>query len=429
MMRITFEKFATIATITTITTITTIARVSAAIFVAMLFVQALPVGAAIEVPGLGGILSVDGRARASYADIDGFDESEAFTLRLRVGYMTPTVAGFSVFAELESLLVADDDSYFDAVSAPNGESLIADPEDTDLNRLSLQYTHAEGLLHFVGGRQRIKLDDDRFVGNVGWRQNEQTYDAALVESSLGVDDLKLTYAYIWDVNRIFGDQGPAGTRDFDSETHLVRLGFDRFAWVKLAAFAYLMDFENSPQNSADTYGLRAVGDLEATDTLSFAYQASVAHQVDAGDNSKDYSANYLLGDVAARVAEIGAFGVGCEVLGSDDGEAVFVTPLATAHKFNGFADAFLNNGGTDGLRDFYVYIAPKLPCGLKGKVAWHSFEADHGDDALGNEYDGVISRKFGEHFNVLAKVAYYESDGTTGPADRFRGTLDVEFGY
>ena len=29
----------------------------------------------------------------------------------------------------------------------------------------------------IFGRQRIKLDDDRFIGNVGWRQNEQTFDA------------------------------------------------------------------------------------------------------------------------------------------------------------------------------------------------------------------------------------------------------------
>jgi hypothetical protein len=40
-------------------------------------------------------------------------------------------------------------------------------------------------LKLKAGRQRIKLDDDRWVGNVGWRQNEQTYDAARLQTNLG----------------------------------------------------------------------------------------------------------------------------------------------------------------------------------------------------------------------------------------------------
>ncbi len=106
----------------------------------------------------------------------------------------------------------------------------------------------------------------------------------------------------------------------------------------------------------------------------------------------------------------GAIGGGYAVLGSDDGMAVFTTPLATAHKFNGWADVFLNNGGPTGLRDGYVYIAPNLPYGLKGKFVYHNFNSDEGGLNLGDEYDAVLSRQFGKYVNVLSKVAYFTPD-------------------
>jgi hypothetical protein len=49
---------------------------------------------------------------------------------------------------------------------------IADPQTLGLNRLQVQY--ATKALTVTLGRQRINLDDQRFVGSVGWRQNEQT---------------------------------------------------------------------------------------------------------------------------------------------------------------------------------------------------------------------------------------------------------------
>ena len=56
------------------------------------------------------------------------------------------------------------------------------------------------------GRQRINLDDQRFVGSSGWRQNEQTFDAARVEATI-LKNLKADVTYAWSVRTIWGIDG------------------------------------------------------------------------------------------------------------------------------------------------------------------------------------------------------------------------------
>ncbi len=374
-------------------------------------------------------LTLDVRVRAEFADIDGFQESEAYTIRSRVGIGSKPWHGLSAYAELEHSLAIDDNEYFDAVETPSGQSVVADPEETDLNQAYVKYENADFFdAQAAVGRQRIKLDDDRFVGNVGWRQNEQTYDAAQASTSFGIEHLTAQYGYIDDVRRIFGDDGSAAQADFDSDSHWVRLGYDRWAFAKVVLFAYLWDFDNSRVNSADTYGIRVTGDKELGGPWKVAYAGSYAFQQDAASNPVNYSAHYGAAEAALQHAEWGALGAGYELLGSDDGKAVFVTPLATAHKFNGFADAFLNNGGVNGLEDIYLFVAPVLPYELKGKIVYHHFGSDHRDRTLADEWDLVITRKFHEHWTVLAKGAFF--NGTSnGPADRTRMWLELTFQY
>ncbi len=385
----------------------------------------------IALEELHGRIHLDSRLRFELADIDGADFSTAFTLRTRLGFGTDAWNGLSAYIEMENVATPDDDTYFDGASTPNGESLIADPRDTELNRAFIKYDGGEELpLEFIGYRQRITFDDHRFIGNVGWRANEQTYDAALLRSSVGVEDLMLTYAYVWEVHRIFGDQGGAATRDFeDAKTHLINMAFNRFAAAKISAFIYLMDFEDSPGNSSNTFGFRVSGQPQVSDDVSVEYQASYARQTDAGDNPVGYDANYYFVDAAVGAKGLGKFGVGYEVLGSDDGLARFVTPLATGHKFNGFADVFLNNGDVDGLRDLYAYYAPPLPCGLNGKLIYHSFENDDGGNYLGNELDAVVAKQVNDHVKVIGKVAWFDGTGSNDPADRVRASLEANLLY
>ncbi|MCP3987318.1 MAG: alginate export family protein [bacterium] len=374
------------------------------------------------------------RARMELANMDGFDSSQAYTVRTRLGIGTKPFAGLSFYVEGENIASFAGDQYFDTIESPTGQTVIADPEETELNQLFVRYQNKDALgLDFKAGRQRIKLDDVRFVGNVGWRQNEQTYDAALVSVS-PVEHLKATYGYVWDVRRIFGENN----RDFDSQSHLINIAYSGIPAAKIVAFAYLLDFDNTRLGgisrlangmSSNSYGLRLSGKQALSGPWSVNYAASYAVQKDAGDNPVDYTAHYVAAEAGVANADIGGVTVGYELLGSDDGNARFVTPLATLHKFNGWADSFLDNGGTNGLQDLYVAVAPKLPWGLKGKVVYHHFWNDEGNDTLADEVDVVLIKPINKHFTVLTKGAWFDGTSGSGRADRWRYWLELTFNY
>jgi hypothetical protein len=377
-------------------------------------------------------VSLDLRARVELAKVDGDESSQAYTIRPRLGIGTKPWHGLTAYVEGESTLAIDSHLYWDVASTPNGHSAIADPEVTELNQLFLRYENPALLgAHLTAGRQRLVLDDQRFIGNVGWRQNEQTFDAVWTKTSLGVEDLALGYGYLWEIHRIYGDKGDADTQDYDSDSHLLHLSYQGWDVGTLAVFAYLLDFENSPANSADSVGFRLTGEQPLGPfgpDWSLGYAGSYAFQSDAGDNPVSYSASYVAAEASLRHAGLGALSLGYELLGSDDGDAVFTTPLATLHKFDGFADTFLDNGGPNGLQDLYLTLAPSLPWQLQGQLILHRFWSDEGSEHLGDEVDVVVSRAFGDRVTVLTKGAWF--DGTSdGPADRWRFWLELTFRY
>ena len=98
--------------------------------------------------------------------------------------------------------------------------------------------------------------------------------------------------------------------------------------------------------------------------------------------------------------------LGYELLGSDNGQKGFNTPLATLHKFNGCADQFLVTPNT-GLEDIYLSVAGQL-AGGKWLAAVHKFSTDeslNGADDLGDEINLQYTRKISEKIAGGAKVA------------------------
>jgi hypothetical protein len=377
-------------------------------------------------------VSLDLRTRMELANFeDRSESSQAYMTRLRAGIGSKPFHGLTGYAELESSFAYDNARYWDGTSSNSSDQTqISDPRKTDLNQLFARYENPELLgLGATVGRQRIALDDQRFVGNVGWRQNEQTFDAGLGSTSFGLEGLELRYGYLRKIHRIFGNKGGAGTRDWDSDSHLINLSYEGFEPLAVTGFVYLFDFKSdSAGNSSNSYGLRVQGSTQISDSWRASYAASYAWQEDTGRNPENYEADYVAADGSVAYEPLGAFGTGYELLGSDSGNARFVTPLATAHKFNGFADVFLNNGGVNGLQDLYAYIAPKLPWKLKGRFIYHHFWSDENGTALGEEYDFLISRPINRHLSVLTKGALFESK-TRSLADGWRYWLEFTFKY
>ena len=344
--------------------------------------------------------TVYGDFRLRYENVEQdntLKDANALTLRTKLGYNTGSYEGLSATVEFEdSRVVAGQDSYAPETA---GYSVIADPETTELDQGYLQYK--TDMLTVKAGRQVLTLDNHRFVGHVGWRQDRQTFDALSINYKF-TKDLEATYAYLDQRNRIFAE-----TQDVDSKDHLLNVSYSA-GIGKVTAYSYLLEVDNNTDNAIDTYGLRFDGstkideELKALYTLEYAYQENES----AGNTLET---NYMLVEGGVAVSGITAK-LGYEVLSSKDSLVGFATPLATLHKFNGWADQFLATP-KDGLTDLYVSFAGGL-AGGKWMLAYHDFEADQGSADYGDEIDLSFTKGFGKNYSAGVKYAIYSAGDT-----------------
>ena len=365
----------------------------------------------------GGKISGNVRLRFESVDDDAFaKEAEAMTLRTRLGYETAPFKGFSVVAELEdirSVLGVDD-------YAPEraGYPVIADPSETEVNRAYLRY-RGISRLDLGYGRQRIQLDNQRFIGSVGWRQDDQTFDGFTAVYT-GIPDLVLNYAHLTKVNGI--------TEQFDSNDisdNLVNLSYNGFTWGKFSGYGYFLDHEDEtdPQvnaglrfKSSDTLGLRFEGaySLPITKPVKLLYVAEYAHQEfenTAGTVERDADYLFVEGGVnygmpkAALTAKLSY-----EVLGSDDGLYGFQTPYGTKHAFNGWADKFLVTPAA-GLEDRFVTVGLNLlPYAVNLLAVFHDYEADEGSADYGSEWNLQAVKVFSPKYSAGLKFSAYDGN-------------------
>lgn len=367
-----------------------------------------------------GKVSLNVRARYESVDQTALQDADAYTIRTRLGFTTAPVDGFKAMVEGETITAIDGDRYSQAGLNPGGagRAVVADPTGSEINQAFLSYT--SGQTNVIAGRQRLVLDHARFVGDVGWRQNMQTFDAVTVTDK-SVGKLSFTYSYLYQIDRVFGDRSVQGR--WRSDSHLVNASYTGLPFGTLTGYAYLLDFKNSAANSCATYGASLTGTVPAGNA-KLAYRAEYATQTDYRNNPASYSAEYWTGELGV-VTKPGTLAAGYELLGTDHNIG-FKTPLATLHAFNGWADNFLATPAA-GLRDTYGKAATTLPGALGLLAFYHDFETDTGLD-LGHEVDVQLTRKFGKYFTGLVKYAKFNRDTTTVPALK-KFWVQVEFAY
>jgi hypothetical protein len=370
---------------------------------------------------------IDARLRYEAVDQDAL-EADAVTFRLRAG-VEATLVDFSLLAEGEGTTApvnaynAFPFSVADKQRRPQ-YAVVSDPQNIELNRLQLQYKSKD--IAVTLGRQHINLDDQRWVGSVGWRQNEQTFDAVRGEAKLGPVELDLTYAI--SQRTIFGeDAGPRTDIDGD----FIFAGVNtKLGPVQGKLFTYLIDYDESfvLPNSSQTYGGFLSGAIPLGKTRKLSLRASYARQSDYGSNPFDYAADYWSFEAGTSLAGF-TFTGGWEQLGSDNDRAV-QTPLATLHKFNGWADLFLTTP-PEGLEDAYLSVGRKfekvtvLP-GLNATIAFHQFDGAKGDIEYGTEWDASAGFKLGK-VGLLVKYADY--DAKDFGADTRKFWLQAEWSF
>jgi len=361
-----------------------------------------------------GDFSLSFRYRFETVSQDGFTEdADASTLRTRLNYQSAELDGFSFFAEVDNVSAIGSDDYNSTRNGQTQFPVVADPEGTSLNQAWVGFTAKEN--RFKLGRQRINLDNQRFIGSVAWRQNEQTFDALTWQNST-LDFATINYGYLNKVDRIFGPDDGAPTDTFDSNSHFMNVAFKPQYWGTVTAYAYLLDFDNAAALSSRTLGVRAVGDFR-TDGQGFKYEAEWATQDDYGDNPVDYTANYGYLNLGMDF-EFLSLALGYEQLEGDANRtgSSFRTPLATLHKFQGWTDRFLNTPDS-GIEDLYATVGTNIN-GIRFLLTYHDFNSETGGLNYGDEWGLLVTKSFGQYGNFLLKYAQFSADGFATDSDR-----------
>jgi len=352
----------------------------------------------------------EARVRYEQVDQNGLDaKADALTMRVRAGVQATGGALSAVVVAQGTLATGD---YYDGLHDPATRPLVADPQNVALYVAQLRYK-AQGIA-LTAGRQKITLDDERFVGNVAFRDNAQTFDALRAEIS-PAKGLKLDLSYAWSVRTIWGiDGGGARQQAVGGDNVLANLSWETPLGT-LTGFAYLVDQDEAAVQafrlSSQTYGARLTGAHAFGKAATLAYQASYARQSDWHRNPNDYRADYWLADATLDVHGW-KLNAGYEVLGADGGLPFtsFQTPLGTNFKFQGWADKFLTTPA-NGVRDLYLGggYGVKRMGGLSAvtlQATWHRFESDRLDLHYGNEIDLLASAKLGRTALSLRYARY-----------------------
>lgn len=354
------------------------------------------------------------------------EDADAQTVRTALGYNTALFHGLGAYLQFEDVHALVEHYEDGGTNGKTRFASVVDPEGTELQQANLRY---EGIANTVFrlGRQEIEHRPpplQRYVSNLTARQNWQSFDAvrvthgAIADPATGAQQLTLDYAYVWNVNRTFGEANPLPDRaNFRMASHLLRVEYKGFKFATLEGYNYYLDIDSKTPATlvydTNTTGLRAEGNYSFDKGRKLIYAAEYANQKSITDNPVDINVNYYLGEVGTS-ATVGSkwldnitLKLTYEVLGGDGKVGAlpraFQTPIATAHPFQGWADRFVITPG-DGVKDSFVTLRAGGILGNTFVLMYHQFDADNLGYRYGTEWDALLERPFGK--NVLGGIKY-----------------------
>ncbi len=367
------------------------------------------------------------------------DPARASTLRLRPGLESGFFYGFRAGVEGDFIMEVGPDDFNNTFNGKTQYPVVVDVRSAEVNQAYIESHHIPGVV-LLGGRYRKNLDNQRFIGSIPWRQNDQTFDGATATVT-SIPGMTLFYGYVGNVNRIFSSRAPDGglnDGDLTSNIHLFNVRSKPLPYElgTVVGYAYLldiMDVDVKPGGIAsdDFYSSASFGGFwkgkrDLFGGLTFNYYFEYARQTDYADQAVNYDAEYVHIAPGLSIFDVTAT-LGYEKLGSDDGVAAFQTPLATGHKFNGFADLFLVTPDA-GLKDFYIDITYKVkdapPAlsffnGFLVKAQYHEFRSDFGNIDYGHEFDLYVKQPICKGLFADFKYANYEAENFGTDREKF----------
>jgi len=363
----------------------------------------------------------NGEIRPRYEFVDVQDSGKmngsAFTVRATIGLNTTLfgIEGLSMKVDGTTVQTLGATRYDDLSPIRNtAYEVVADPEQTRFTQAYLQYKY--GATTFKAGRQILNLDNQRFIGSVDWRQMMQSFDAVSI-SNTSIPGLTLIGAYIYSYATAFDEPM------WNSKSMILNGSYKVNDMFKVTAYDYMISSEKAAYGS-DTIGLALTGDVPAS-IAKINYRAEYAKQGDAsfkqvGTVKKQNDADYYNLEALADISGI-LVGGGYEVLSGTngtDGKTAFSTPLATLHKFNGWADKFLTTP-TGGLCDTSATLGYSATGLGKAMIVYHDFKTDitiNGNTDLGSEWDVMYTNDVPliKGLSALIKAGFYNGGSVTG---------------
>ena len=142
---------------------------------------------------------------------------------------------------------------------------------TEFHQVYLDWRPAEKLV-VRGGLHEITLGNQRFVGNVGWRQNRQSFEGIRVDFT-GLADTTLTYAWVSQARQVSGASRPMNSHLGELEHVFVGIG-------ALRAYGYLLDWDEASQAGLSTlsYGASLAGAPKLSERMTLPYRIELAQQ-------------------------------------------------------------------------------------------------------------------------------------------------------
>ena len=408
-----------------------------------------------------------GEIRPRYEMVDaednGLGNANAMTNRLVLG-IGADIAGtdwLSVYGEMTDVHSLNDDNYNSTNNGnPNNKQVVADPEQTRLTQAYIDVKAGGALLR--AGRQMINLDNQRFVGAVGWRQMPQTYDGFLLAYG-GIEGLNLAAAYLTKVNTIKADDAD----HLNTRSVILHASYKVSDELTVTAYDYMLGASTGDNSGtfngvgSDTVGIALTGKPKLGDiTLNYRveYAMMIDPSLDSGQYDSDanqgtdgltpptnldvndgYDADYYnieLGmNMSGVLAQVGyEYQSGMTLSEANDylynggDNKTFRTALGTNHKFNGWADKFLSTP-VFGLKDANVMLGYKSKDLGVFKVIYHDFQSAEESIDYGTEVDALYKRAIPgvKGLTGMVKYADYNADDFSVDTQKFWVMVDYKF--
>ena len=321
------------------------------------------------------------------------------TLRLALGYETPSFHGFTAFAQGEAVIVTGPADYSSpTIPSHNRPNLpaILDPQSLEFNQGYLKWGHGvpHKNLSMTVGRQEITLNDGRFLSTSDWRQIHGSFDAAKLDVDLPLN-FSFTYAFI---NHFYREVGYDATDGHPSmHTHMMNLAWNKPDHINVSLYGLLVDYRDPAQFalSSQTYGLRVNGPYRFNPEWSLIYTAEFAKQMNYGSNPNRVDENYYLGELGPGWRGF-SLKAGYAFLGGRSATDLLTTPLAPPR--NGWTDLFFNDPsivGGSGLQARYVSASGPISFlgGAVATVIYYDYHSDYPHIHYGSELDTSMAYK------------------------------------